>query len=450
MATEVKIPSLGESISSGILATWHVKSGDYVEADQPIFELETDKITSEGNAEVSGVIELKADEGDEVEVGSVIAVIDENASKPEEKDSGDEEEESTDKDDDSVKEADADSGDEDDEDRAESLSEKDSDKDRETDIKEKETEKDGKSGEDHQHPASVRRLAEESGIDPDSVKGSGKGGRVTKGDMLKAIEEAEKDSGKEKKGKEKQPADKAPSADSGNKEGRESRKKMTPLRKTIAKRLVSAQQSTAMLTTFNEVDMSAVMNFRKMHQDAFVKKHEVKLGFMSFFTKAVVHALKAYPGINARIDGDEIVTNHYFDVGIAVSTPKGLLVPVIRDCDQKSFAQIEKDIIEYANRAKNGKITIEDLQGGVFTITNGGIFGSMLSTPILNTPQSGILGMHTIQERPVAVNGEVTIRPMMYLALSYDHRLVDGREAVGFLVTVKQVIEDPMRLMFEI
>lgn len=225
---------------------------------------------------------------------------------------------------------------------------------------------------------------------------------------------------------------------------------MTPLRKTIAQRLVQAQQSTAMLTTFNEVDMSKVMEYRRTHQDAFVSKHGVKLGFMSFFTKAVVHALRQVPAVNAQIDGDEIVTNHYYDIGVAVSTPKGLMVPVLRDCDQKSFARIEKDLIDYATRAKDGKIGIDDLQGGVFTISNGGIFGSMLSTPILNTPQSAILGMHTIQERPVAVNGEVVIRPMMYLALSYDHRIVDGREAVGFLVSVKQVIEDPTRLLFEI
>jgi 2-oxoglutarate dehydrogenase E2 component (dihydrolipoamide succinyltransferase) len=273
---------------------------------------------------------------------------------------------------------------------------------------------------------------------------------VTKEDMLKAIDESKS------KGRSGEPAESAqssrdmPPPATKVAQDRESRKKMTPLRRTIAQRLVSAQQTTAMLTTFNEVDMSAVMNLRKTHQEAFVKKHDVKLGFMSFFTKAVIHALKAYPGVNARIEGDEIVTNHYYDIGIAVSTPKGLLVPVIRDCEEKSFARIEKDIIEYATRAKEGKITIEDLQNGVFTITNGGIFGSMLSTPILNTPQSGILGMHTIQERPVAIDGEVKIRPMMYLALSYDHRLVDGREAVGFLVAVKQVIEDPMRLMFEI
>jgi 2-oxoglutarate dehydrogenase E2 component (dihydrolipoamide succinyltransferase) len=416
MATEVKIPTLGESISSGILATWHVKTGDAVEEGQPLFELETDKITSEGSAEVSGVIELKVAEGDEVEVGSVIAIIDESAH-------GDEPKKSSGKD--------------------EAEESEDVAKDEEPDAPEKKAEPAQSKG---QHPPSVRRIADESGINPDTVDGTGKAGRVTKADMVaaagKTSDTGHRDdasaTGTDKVGQ------------SASSSERTTRKKMTPLRRTIAKRLVEAQQTTAMLTTFNEVDMSAVMACRKTHQDAFVKKYGVKLGFMSFFTKATVHALKAYPGVNAQIDGDQIVTNHYYDIGIAVSTPKGLMVPVIRDCESKSFAQIEQDIIAYANKAKDGKITIEDLQGGVFTITNGGIFGSMLSTPILNSPQSGILGMHTIQERPVAINGEVAIRPMMYLALSYDHRLVDGREAVGFLVSIKQALEDPMRLMFEI
>ncbi|MEX0325214.1 MAG: 2-oxoglutarate dehydrogenase complex dihydrolipoyllysine-residue succinyltransferase [Puniceicoccaceae bacterium] len=398
MPTDVKIPTLGESITSGILAAWHVKNGDYVETGQPLYDLETDKITSEGAAEVSGTIQLQAEEGDEVEIGSVVAVIDESASKPAADQGGT-----------PVTEAEETSGEE----------------------------EPASSG---QHPASVRRLAEESGIEPESVSGTGKGGRVTKGDMLQAIE-----GGKSAQPESSPEFPAAPAAAS-----RTSRTKMSPLRRTIAKRLVEAQQTTAMLTTFNEVDMSAVMNYRKLHQEAFVKRHGVKLGFMSFFVKAAVHALKQVPAINAQVDGDEIVTNNYYDIGVAVSTPKGLMVPVVRDCETKSFATIEQDIIGYANKAKEGKITIEDLQGGVFTISNGGIFGSMLSTPILNTPQSGILGMHTIQERPMAVNGEVVIRPMMYLALSYDHRLVDGREAVTFLVAMKQAIEDPARLLFEI
>lgn len=393
MATEVKVPALGESITSGILSAWHVQSGQYVESGQPIYDLETDKITSEGTAESAGTIELRVEEGDEVEIGAVVAVIDESAEKP----SGAEVESAT---------------------------------------------TTGQAPEDAatptQHPPSVRRIAAESGISPESVDGSGKGGRVTKQDMQEAVQ---KDRVEEMT---------APAVETTAKEPRQSRKRMTPLRKTIAERLVQAQQSTAMLTTFNEVDMSSVMAYRKAHQEAFVGKHGVKLGFMSFFTKAVVHALKEVPSLNAQIEGSEIVTNHYYDIGVAVSTPKGLMVPVLRDCDQKSFASIEQDLIGYAGKAKEGKITMDDLQGGVFTISNGGVFGSMLSTPILNTPQSGILGMHTIQDRPVAVNGEVVIRPMMYLALSYDHRIVDGREAVGFLTTVKRIIEDPARLLFEI
>lgn len=392
MATEVKVPALGESITSGILSAWHVQSGQYVESGQPIYDLETDKITSEGTAESAGTIELKVEEGDEVEIGAIVAIIDESSEKPSGVDSG------TD------------------------------------DAPAQETEV---AGAPAQHPASVRRIAAESGISPELVEGSGKGGRVTKQDMQEAAE-------KPGTGEFSVP----PAAPAVG--PRQSRKRMTPLRKTIADRLVQAQQSTAMLTTFNEVDMSSVMAYRKTHQEAFVNKHGVKLGFMSFFTKAVVHALKEVPSLNAQIEGAEIVSNHYYDIGVAVSTPKGLMVPVLQDCDQKSFAEIEKDLIGYAGKAKEGKITMDDLQGGVFTISNGGVFGSMLSTPILNTPQSGILGMHTIQDRPVAVNGEIVIRPMMYLALSYDHRIVDGREAVGFLTTIKRIIEDPARLLFEI
>lgn len=445
MPIEVKIPALGESISSGILAAWHVNDGDAVEKGQHIFDLETDKITSEGTAETAGVISLKAAEGDEVDVGAVVAEIDESgaAGKKETDQSGAAEAAETEK----TKETDGADG------------------------------KDGLHGEERggTHPLSpaVRRLAEESGVDPADVRGTGKGGRVTKGDMLAAIEQAgeakenasvaEQPSGSKETGERGEAGASAtpvdgeatiaaggPGAPGESGAGRRTRKKMTPLRRTIAQRLVQAQQSTAMLTTFNEVNMAPVMALRKKHQDAFVKKHGVKLGFMSFFTKACVNALKAVPGINAQIDGDFIVENHYYDIGIAVSTPKGLLVPVVRDCDSKSFAGVEKSILEYAEKAKQGKIGIEDLQGGVFTITNGGIFGSMLSTPILNQPQSAILGMHTIKERPVAENGEIVIRPMMYLALSYDHRIVDGREAVTFLVRLKEQLEDPASMLFDL
>lgn len=402
MATEVKVPALGESITSGIIAAWNIKDGDYVEKDQILYELETDKITSEGLAEVAGVITLAAAEGDEVDIGAIIASIDESAAAPAKTE----------------------------EPAAEAA------------PAEEPTTAASEQKSDAISPA-VRRIATEEKIDPASINGTGKDGRVTKGDMLKAPSapaEATKPS-----------PPPTPSVAKPTSQGeRTTRKRMTPLRAKIAERLVAAQQEAAMLTTFNEVDMSAVMGLRKKYQDAFVKKNGVKLGFMSLFVKAVVNALKEVPGINAQIDGNEIVQNHFYDIGIAVSTPKGLMVPVVRDCDQLGLAEIEQSIIGYANKARDGKIGIDDLTGGVFTITNGGIFGSMLSTPILNAPQSAILGMHTIQERPVAINGQVEIRPMMYLAVSYDHRIVDGKEAVTFLVKVKQALEDPARLLLEV
>ena len=404
MAIEVKIPPMGESITSGILSKWHVKDGDLVKKDQPLFELETDKITSEGTAESAGKITFKVAAGTEVKIGQIVASIDEAATT-------------------SAPAAAAPSSSSD----APSTN----------------------SGNAAVSPA-VRRLAAETGIDPASVTGSGKAGRVTKGDMLAASASPVAASASEPKpspaaAPAPAPAPK-PAAPAATGE-RQTVTKMTKLRQTIAKRLVSAQHEAAMLTTFNEVDMSAVMELRKKYQDDFVKKNGVKLGFMSFFTKAVVHALKEVPGVNARIDGDNVVQNHYYDVSMAVSTEKGLMVPVIRDCDTLSMAGIEKAIGDAAKKARDGKITLDDLSGGVFTITNGGIFGSMLSTPILNAPQSAILGLHAINDRPMAVNGQVVIRPMMYLALSYDHRLVDGKEAVTFLVKVKQAIEDPARLL---
>jgi 2-oxoglutarate dehydrogenase E2 component (dihydrolipoamide succinyltransferase) len=399
MAIEVKIPPMGESITSGVLAKWHVKNGDLVKKDQPLFELETDKITSEGTAEVAGQITYSIAAGTDVKIGQVVATIDETAT-------------------------------------AAATAPK------ATDAKSPAA---APAADAPASPA-VRRLAAETGIDPASVSGTGKGGRVTKGDMLAAGTKAPEAPAAAK------PAAPAPMKDAAEKPAsaptaaRQTRTKMSKLRQTIAARLVQAQQQAAMLTTFNEVDMSAVMDLRKRYQDDFVKKHGVKLGFMSFFTKAVVQALRDVPGINAQIDGDEIIQNHYYDVGMAVSTDKGLMVPVIRNCDALDMAGIEKAIADAAKRAREGKITLNDLEGGVFTITNGGIFGSMLSTPILNAPQSAILGLHAINERPVAVNGQVVIRPMMYLALSYDHRLVDGKQAVTFLVKVKQLIEDPARL----
>lgn len=403
MSLEVKIPPMGESIVSGVLAQWHVAEGDTVKNGQNLFELETDKITSDGIAEGDGVISLKVAEGAEVKIGEVVATIDPSGAA-------------------AVADAPAVAGGAD-------------------------PGPGSASPATTQSPA-VRRIAEETGVDPAGVEGTGKDGRVTKGDML-AADAAKSSKDQVASNKTPEPTKAAPKAApvSGQ---RQTRKRMSPLRAKIASRLVEAQQEAAMLTTFNEVDMSAVMGLRKKYQDSFVKKNGLKLGFMSFFTKAVVNALKEVPDVNAQIDGNEIVSNHYYDIGVAVSTPKGLMVPVIRDCETKSMAGIESDIAEVAGRARDGKITLADLEGGVFTITNGGIFGSMLSTPILNAPQSAILGLHAINERPMAVNGEVVIRPMMYLALSYDHRLVDGREAVTFLVKVKEAIEDPSRLLLEI
>jgi 2-oxoglutarate dehydrogenase E2 component (dihydrolipoamide succinyltransferase) len=401
---EVKIPPMGESISSGVLSKWHVKDGDVVKKDQPLFELETDKITSEGTAEAAGKITLKVAAGTEVKIGQAVATIDSSATAGS-----------------AASAADAKP--------AAAASAKSAD----------------------QSPA-VRRVATETGIDPASVTGTGKAGRVTKGDLLAAAENKTAAPASPAAPAHVDPPIENPKSKTENPSAsaKQTRKKMTPLRQKIAQRLVQAQHQAAMLTTFNEVDMSAVMALRAKYQDDFVKKNGFKLGFMSFFTKAVVNALQEIPGINAQIDGDTIVQNHYYDIGVAVSTEKGLMVPVIRACDQLGMAAIEKQIADVAKKARDGKITLADLDGGVFTITNGGTFGSMLSTPIINAPQSAILGLHAINERPVAVNGQVVIRPMMYLALSYDHRLVDGKEAVTFLVKVKQAIEDPARLLLSV
>ncbi len=408
MAIDVKIPPMGESITSGVLAKWHVKDGDIVKKDQALFELETDKITSEGTAEAAGKITFKVTVGTEVKIGQVVATIDESAAGATP--------------------------------AAASPAAKPQDEPRHSPQGEG-----GPAAKSTEQSPAVRRIATETGVDPASVAGSGKAGRVTKGDMLAAAEvgRAIPSAPSSVAGAVGPGPDSASPATSG----RQTRTKMTKLRQTIASRLVSAQHEAAMLTTFNECDMSAVMELRKKYQDDFVKKNGVKLGFMSFFTKAVVHALREVPAVNARLDGDTIVSNHYYDISMAVSTEKGLMVPVIRNCDSLGMADIEKAIGEAAKKAREGKITLADLEGGVFTITNGGIFGSMLSTPILNAPQSAILGLHAINERPVALNGQVVIRPMMYLALSYDHRIVDGKEAVTFLVKVKQAIEDPSRLI---
>ena len=404
MSTEVKVPALGESITSGILVTWLVKEGDYVNKGDLLYELETDKITSEAPAEVAGTISLLAKEGDEVDIGQAVASIDESTTPPGSSDSPVE------------------------------ASPK---------VEENTSASSSKGTSEELMPLSpaVRKLVDEHGLDPAAIKGTGKGGRLIKADVLSAIDSNSAPPSFE-------PV-KEPDLESNIiQDGRTTRTKLSPIRRKIAQRLVNAQQQAALLTTFNEVDLSEVMALRKKHQEAFVARHGIKLGFMSFFVKAVVHGLQAVPEVNAQIDGDDLVQNHYYDIGVAVGTERGLVVPVVRDCESISFAEVEQQIIGYAQKAREGKLSLNDLQGGVFTISNGGIYGSMLSTPIVNPPQSGILGMHAIQQRPVANNGEVVIRPMMYLALSYDHRIIDGKEAVTFLKTVKEMLEEPARMLF--
>jgi 2-oxoglutarate dehydrogenase E2 component (dihydrolipoamide succinyltransferase) len=401
MSTEVKVPAVGESITSGIVSVWHKKSGDEVKAGDALFTLETDKVSTEITAEKGGVLQTRVEEGAEVKIGEVVAVIEEgggSAEKP-------------------------------------AASKGDS----------KPIPTAAKKSPDAMSPA-VRRVVAEEKLDPEKISGSGKGGRLTKGDALAAAQnrEAAPEPSPAPSAVAGDRAEEKPPPPSGNE--RFTRKKMSPLRRKIAAQLVMAQHTAAILTTFNECDMSEVQALRAKSQDAFTKKNGLKLGFMSFFIKAAVEGLKAVPPINGRIEGDDFIQNHYYDIGVAVGTERGLVVPVVRDADKKSFAEIERDIADYATRAREGKIKIEDLQGGTFTISNGGVYGSLFGSPILNPPQSGILGMHAIQKRPVAINDEVVIRPMMFLALSYDHRAVDGKEAVTFLVTVKQCIEDPKKL----
>jgi 2-oxoglutarate dehydrogenase E2 component (dihydrolipoamide succinyltransferase) len=416
MATEVKVPALGESITSGILVSWLVKDGDYVHKGDLLYELETDKITSEAPAEVAGTISLKANKDDEVDIGQVVALIDETAKAPAPVDTPP-----------------ASSGEP-------SVQE-------ETPATASDSVEASSSKSMPLSPA-VRKLVEEHRLDPSTITGTGKGGRLVKADVEAAIEKssATEDEPSSSVDSPLEPTSDTPAASPS----RTSRKKLSPIRRKIAQRLVAAQQQAALLTTFNEVDLSEIIALRKKHQEAFVEKHGIKLGFMSFFVKAVVHGLQTVPEVNAQLDGDELIQNHYYDIGVAVGTDRGLVVPVLRDCEQASFVEIEQQIVAYAQKARDGKIGIDDLQGGVFTISNGGIYGSMLSTPIVNPPQSGILGMHAIQERPIARNGEVLVRPMMYLALSYDHRIIDGKEAVTFLKATKEQLEDPSRMLLSV
>ena len=403
MSGEIRVPTLGESVSEATIARWLKKAGDAVKMDEPLVELETDKVSLEVPSPMAGVLaEIAAEEGTDVEVGALLGMIEEGEGAPAAK-----------------------------EEKPAAKAEKPAEKAAETSPEKGD-------GADKSGPA-AKKLAAEKGLDLADIEGTGPKGNVTKGDVQKA----------EKPAAAPAQAKPAPTPQSAP-AGREERVRMTRLRKRIAERLKEAQNTAAMLTTFNEVDMSAVMDLRKSYQDAFVKKHGIKLGFMSFFVKACIDALKAFPAANSEIDGDEVVYKHYYDIGVAVSSDAGLVVPVVRNADAMNLAQIEAAIADLGTRAKSGKLSMDELTGGTFTITNGGIFGSMLSTPILNPPQVGILGMHNIVQRPVVLpDGKIEARPIMYLALSYDHRIIDGREAVSFLVRVKQCIEDPTRMLLD-
>jgi 2-oxoglutarate dehydrogenase E2 component (dihydrolipoamide succinyltransferase) len=391
MILEMKVPSPGESITEVEIASWLVEDGDYVEKDQPIAEVDSDKATLELPAEESGIITLKAEEGDAVEVGAIVCLIDLDAKKPEGTTSTKNVVEDVPK----------------------------------VDEKPVETKTTYASG--STSPAS-KKILDEKGIAPSDVKGTGRDGRITKEDAINAT-----------------PSMGTPTGGPRNSE----RSKMSMLRRKVAQRLVAVKNETAMLTTFNEVDMKPIFDLRKEFKEDFKAKHGVGLGFMSFFTLAVVRALDLYPDVNSMIDGDYKIMHDFKDISIAVSGPKGLMVPVIRNAENLTFRGVESEVKRLALRARDGQITVDEMTGGTFTITNGGVFGSMLSTPIINPPQSGILGMHNIVERPIAVNGEVVIRPIMYVALSYDHRIIDGRESVGFLVAVKEALENPVEILMD-
>ena len=390
MVLEMKVPSPGESITEVEIAQWLISDGDYVEKDQAIAEVDSDKATLELPAEVSGTVTLKAEEGDTVEVGAVVCLID-TEGKP--------------------------------------SGEKTADKTKEEPMQKVTNEKNDEMSKKDIYASgspspSAKKIIQEKGLDLDQIKGTGRDGRIIKEDVIKAV----------------------PSMGSPSKEGNRSdkREKLSMLRRKVAERLVSVKNETAMLTTFNEADMSSIFDLRKKYKEKFEEKHGVGLGFMSFFTKAVVRALNLFPDVNSMIDGDHKIAYEYCDISVAVSGPKGLMVPVVRNAELLSFSEIESEIKRLAIRARDGEITVDDMTGGTFTISNGGVFGSMLSTPIINPPQSGILGMHNIIQRPVAVDGKVEIRPMMYLALSYDHRIIDGKESVGFLVAIKEALENPI------
>lgn len=434
MSTEIRVPTLGESVTEATVAQWFKQAGDTVSVDEPLVELETDKVTIELPSPAAGVLsDISVQTGDTVEVGALLGMIGEGGAAVTEKPAAPAPKKEEPK---AAAPATA------------------------APAPAKAAEPEA-SGDDAQalSPA-VKKLIDENGLDPAMISGSGKDGRIVKGDVLAVLE------GKGAAASTpaaSAPAAAAPAAPASSKpaaplavaapadmSAREERVRMTRLRKTIATRLKEAQNTAAMLTTFNEVDMTAVMATRNQYKDLFEKKHGVKLGFMSFFVRACITALQDIPAVNAEIDGDELVYKNYYNIGVAVGTDKGLVVPVLKDAQDLSLAGIEKSIGDYGRSAREGTLKLDDLQGGTFTISNGGVYGSLMSTPILNTPQSGVLGMHKIQERPMVINGEIKIRPMMYLALSYDHRIVDGKEAVTFLVRVKECLEDPQRLLLDL
>jgi 2-oxoglutarate dehydrogenase E2 component (dihydrolipoamide succinyltransferase) len=428
MAIEVKIPAVGESISSGVVSVWHKKSGDFVNAGDALFTLETDKVSTEITAETPGVLDTMVPEGQEVKIGEVVATIDDSKTAPTKSEPAEKKAAPEKKSVAAPKASGADRG--------------------------PGSPAPATGPKDKALSPAVRRIVEEEHVETEKISGTGKDGRLTKGDVLAASEKrtvgeaVDASPARTVPGKlTASPTEaKETTQDRQSTDGRFARKKMSPLRRKIAAQLVMAQHTAAILTTFNECDMSAVQDLRAKSQEAFVKKNSVKLGFMSFFIKACVEALKAVPVVNGRIEDEDFIQNNFYDIGVAVGTERGLVVPVVRDADKKSFADLELDIAGFAVKAREGKLKIEELQGGTFTISNGGVYGSLLSTPILNPPQSGILGMHKIMERPVAMNGKVEVRPMMYLALSYDHRAIDGKEAVTFLIKVKECIEDPRKL----
>jgi 2-oxoglutarate dehydrogenase E2 component (dihydrolipoamide succinyltransferase) len=413
VSVEVKIPAVGESITSGVVSVWHKKAGDFVNPGDALFTLETDKVSTEIAAETAGVLDTLVPEGKEVKIGEIVATIDDSKKAP-----------------------------------ATLSAEK-----KKVEAKPASPAKEKSADGETLSPA-VRRIVDENHLDPAKISGTGLGGRITKADVLAAAQNRKSPGDAVSASDRKQAAspteDRAASAglrraeQSGD--GRVVRKKMSPLRRKIAAQLVMAQHTAAILTTFNECDMSAVQKLRADSQDAFTKKNGVKLGFMSFFIKASVEALKAVPVVNGRIEDEDFIQNNFYDIGVAVGTERGLVVPIVRDADKKSFADLEREIGDFAVRAREGKLKFEDLTGGTFTVSNGGVYGSLVSTPILNFPQSGILGMHKIMPRPVAIDGKMEVRPMMYLALSYDHRAIDGKEAVTFLIKVKECIEDPKKL----